>query len=178
MSFTPSPPFLSHPMFVFVDSLRAHYHLTESASSHSAWMDPINVLTVQKYFSWLCCNLWAHIHDPTSECILVQPCRILPFCFITGDERKAGDLLLLQEQWIMRCHLIPYLSWSPHWSLSNDCGRTVCGRRRRSSTRMQSSSGENSRQPHHGAGLCLPGMVHAHRTPAHPRQMPAQCQPH
>lgn len=31
----------------------------------------------------------------------------------------------------MCCHLISYLLWSPHWSLSNDRARTVCGRRRR-----------------------------------------------
>lgn len=89
MSCTPSPPFLSHPMFVFVDSVQAHYHLTESASSHSAWMDPISVLTVQKYFSWLRWNLWAHIRELTSECILVQPCWILPFVDVLSQATRG-----------------------------------------------------------------------------------------
>lgn len=53
-------------MFVFVDSMRAHYHLAQSASSHSAWTDPISVLTERKYFSWLRPNLWVHMHDLTS----------------------------------------------------------------------------------------------------------------
>lgn len=70
--YTVSTPFLSHPMFVFVDSMRAHYHLTESASSRSTWMDPISVLTAQKYFSWLRCHLWAHIRDLTSDCVVVH----------------------------------------------------------------------------------------------------------
>lgn len=77
-------------MFVFVDSLQAHYHLTESASSHSAWMDPISVLTEQKYFSWLRCNLWAHVRDLTSECILVQQCWILPFVDVSSQATREN----------------------------------------------------------------------------------------
>lgn len=92
--YTVSTPFLSHPMFVFVDSMRAHYHLTESASSRSTWMDPISVLTVQKFLGCAVICEHTYVISPASASWFSHAEHSPVFrCFITGD--RTGDLLLL-----------------------------------------------------------------------------------